>query len=353
MSGEPPVGGPVQCAVIGSPIAHSLSPVLHRAAYAWLGLDWSYTRHEVTPATLDAFLARCRGTWRGLSCTMPLKSAIVGLGATDATVDALGVANTVLFDGAVTDRAARRVRNTDVTGLRRAIESVTSPRHAGVAAASPPIGGPAGADTPVAALPSSPTGVAPERPSASWLAWSSIGGPVRVAVPVGAASPSPTGGAPERSSASSPAWLRTALVVGTGATATSAVYALAGLGLARVDVAGRNEGALAALAERAAAWGVAVVGHGLDEPWPAVDLAVSTVPTDIGAGLAPSLLGAAGVIFDVLYNPWPTPLLARAAVAGRPTVSGRDLLIHQAVGQIELMTGRTVPVEVLRVALGG
>ena len=106
-----------RCAVLGSPIAHSLSPVLHRAAYAEVGLDWSYDAVEVTEQGLPAFLDGLDAAWRGLSLTMPLKRAVVPL------LDELGpeaylagAANTVvLADG-------RRVgHNTDVTGAASAV----------------------------------------------------------------------------------------------------------------------------------------------------------------------------------------------------------------------------------------
>ena len=65
--------------VLGSPIAHSLSPALHRAAYAALKLDWSYESYEVDEWELPAFIAELDGSWAGLSLTMPLKSAVIAL----------------------------------------------------------------------------------------------------------------------------------------------------------------------------------------------------------------------------------------------------------------------------------
>jgi len=62
-------------AVLGSPIAHSLSPALHRAAYQVLGLDWSYEKFEVSEAGLSNFLDSLHGDCRGLSLTMPLKDS--------------------------------------------------------------------------------------------------------------------------------------------------------------------------------------------------------------------------------------------------------------------------------------
>ena len=69
--------------MLGSPIAHSLSPALHRAAYAYLGLDWDYGRHEVVADELASFVAGCGPEWRGLSLTMPLKEAALELGEVD------------------------------------------------------------------------------------------------------------------------------------------------------------------------------------------------------------------------------------------------------------------------------
>ncbi|MGC4152882.1 MAG: shikimate dehydrogenase [Propionicimonas sp.] len=68
----------MRAAVLGSPIEHSLSPALHNAGYAALGLtDWSYERHRVEEAELPGFLAGLAADWRGLSCTMPLKRAVL------------------------------------------------------------------------------------------------------------------------------------------------------------------------------------------------------------------------------------------------------------------------------------
>jgi len=57
------------------------------------------------------------------------------------------------------------------------------------------------------------------------------------------------------------------------------------------------------------------------------------------------------VVFDVIYDPWPTPLATAATRAGQVLVGGLDLLVHQAAGQVELMTGaRPAPLETMRAA---
>ncbi|MFF2270692.1 shikimate dehydrogenase [Agromyces sp. NPDC058136] len=104
-------------AVLGSPIAHSKSPALHRAAYARLGLDWEYTAVEMTGDRLPAFLEGLDASWRGLSLTMPLKQDVLPLlDEVDELAQLTGAANTVLFEG------GRRLGfNTDVGGIVRSL----------------------------------------------------------------------------------------------------------------------------------------------------------------------------------------------------------------------------------------
>lgn len=108
----------MRVAVLGSPVGHSLSPVLHTAAYAALGLDWwRYDAIECDEAALPGLLDRCGPEWAGLSLTMPLKRAVLPLlDRADPLVGEVGGANTVLF------AAAQRLGyNTDVPGMVRAL----------------------------------------------------------------------------------------------------------------------------------------------------------------------------------------------------------------------------------------
>jgi shikimate dehydrogenase len=121
----------MKAAVLGSPVAHSLSPVLHRAAYAALGLHgWTYTAIECDEARLPAVLAGLGGDWAGLSLTMPLKRAVLPLlDEIDPLAADVGGANTVvLADG------RRLGYNTDVGGMVAALAA------AGVTEVSPAAG---------------------------------------------------------------------------------------------------------------------------------------------------------------------------------------------------------------------
>jgi shikimate dehydrogenase len=254
----------VRAAVLGSPVGHSRSPRLHRAAYAALGLDWTYDAVEVDAAGLPAFLDGLGPDWAGLSLTMPLKQAVLPLLDTcSALARDVAAANTVVLrDG------RREGHNTDVGGILAALA------EAGVTAV--------------------------ER----------------------------------------------AVVLGGGATARSALAALARLGCAEPVVVVRSHPAeTLAAAERLGmrpqvrAWDPAVLDG--------CQLLVSTLP----AGAADRFAGSVRdlpALLDVVYDGWPTPL---AAACRGTVVSGAAMLLHQAVGQVQLMTGRTPPLEVLRAAL--
>lgn len=269
----------MRAAVLGSPVAHSLSPVLHAAGYAELGLtDWSYDRFELVAADLPGFVASLGADWRGLSLTMPLKAACLQV-ASDVTPLAglAGAGNTLVrLPG-----GGWRADNTDVGGL---VDALTP----------------------------------------AWL----------------------------------PGWTSVA-ILGAGATARSAVLALAELGVTEVRVYARNE----ARAGDLLAWaGKAAPGLGLSaapiEQWPvgAEPAVVSTLPGGAADGFAlPGPRG--GLLFDAVYAGWPTPLARTAAAAGMTVVGGLDLLVHQAARQFTLFTGLPAPVAAMfaagRAALGG
>src|ERR1700722_6448921 len=114
----------MKAAVLGKPVAHSLSPALHRAAYRELGLDdWSYDLVECDEAGLAGYLGSRGQEWAGLSLTMPLKRTVLPLlDHVDPMAAATGGANTVVFrpDG-------RYGYNTDVQGIVDALTEAGAP----------------------------------------------------------------------------------------------------------------------------------------------------------------------------------------------------------------------------------
>jgi shikimate dehydrogenase len=114
----------MRAAVLGSPITHSLSPVLHRAAYAALGLeDWTYSLVECDSDRLAGFVSGLDSSWAGLSLTMPLKRTVLGLlDHAEPVATATGGANTVVFRG-----DDRHGYNTDVRGIVDALAEAGVP----------------------------------------------------------------------------------------------------------------------------------------------------------------------------------------------------------------------------------
>ncbi|WP_101392270.1 shikimate dehydrogenase [Streptomyces sp. TLI_146] len=253
--------GARRAAVLGSPIAHSLSPVLHRAAYRELGLThWSYDRFEVDEDALPGFVDALDRSWAGLSLTMPLKRAIIplldGISDTAASVEAV---NTVVLTG----DGRRYGDNTDIPGMIAAL------RERGV-----------------------------ERvPSAA--------------------------------------------VLGAGATASSALAALARICTGEVTAYVRS----AARAEEMRGWGERLGVALRTADWAdaaeafEAPLVIATTPAGTTDTLATAVPDRPGTLFDVLYDPWPTALAAAWSARGGAVVGGLDLLVHQAVLQVEQMTG--------------
>jgi shikimate dehydrogenase len=118
----------LRAAVLGSPVSHSLSPLLHTTAYAALGLtDWTYTRREVAAEDLAGVVAGLDESWRGLSLTMPLKEVALEVASTvSGTAREAGAANTLVRR----DDGGWDGHNTDVAGISGALGAAVHDGHA-------------------------------------------------------------------------------------------------------------------------------------------------------------------------------------------------------------------------------
>lgn len=265
-------------AVVGSPIAHSLSPAMHRAAHRALGIDdATYDAFDVPAGHLATFLTDGPGAHLdAVSVTMPGKPEARALAAaTDRTAALLGIANTLVRRG----DGSWRAENHDVHGIRAALRA----RRAGA--------------------------------------------------PV-------TGG-----------------ILGSGATALSALLALAEAGAQEILISARRPEALAPhtrLAEtlevrlRAVPWERAAEVLHTDACVSALALAGSAA---LAAAWSGEELAVPGVFLEVLYAPDPPPLAALLGERGALLASGLEMLAHQADMQVRAMTGAAnAPVEVMLAA---
>lgn len=252
-----------QAAVLGSPIEHSLSPRLHRAAYSVLSLDWDYTAIECDEETFPGFFEERTQEWMGLSLTMPVKEIALTV-VSDVEPDALtvGSINTLYREGA-TPGARWLGANTDIQGMVQALHQV---------------------------------------------------GVVSV---------------------------RSAILLGAGATARSAMAALARLGAQEVRVHARRPQPRALMVDLGRDLDLVVRTSDLEPSDLDADLLVSTLPADAAAPWSEVTGNAHIGLLDASYHPWPSPL-ARGWQRHRPlapVANGRDMLLWQAVAQVALMTG--------------
>lgn len=141
-------------------------------------------------------------------------------------------------------------------------------------------------------------------------------------------------------------------ILGAGGTARAALGAAASLRAGEVTMYARREAAVAELAPVADRLGLSL-RHG---PWDSAaaaadaDLVVSTMPKGVCDPLARDWQGTAA-LFEVLYDPWPTPLASAAQTAGAVVVDGLALLLAQAVRQFEQFTGVVAPRDAMRATL--
>lgn len=109
----------IKAAVLGSPIAHSLSPMLHMTAYSTLGIEGEYTAIDVKSDQLRSFLLSLDSSWTGFSLTMPLKEEVLQLAdEVDHLAKSIQSANTLI-------RSAQgwRAITTDVKGFQGALHA--------------------------------------------------------------------------------------------------------------------------------------------------------------------------------------------------------------------------------------
>lgn len=263
-----------RAAVLGRPIEHSRSPLLHTAGYVALGLDhWDYGRFDCDAESLPQLMGSLDDSYRGVSVTMPAKFAALAF-AEESTERArvIGSANTL-----VRTDAGWRADNTDVDGIRGALSEL--------------------------------------------LDGQSLEG-------------------------------QRAVVVGAGGTARPAIRGLVDANIGHITVINRSDrsqelSGLVASSDTTVSF-TSIDGE-LDKETARAAVVISTVPSVAIAGIEKVL--AQAPVLDVIYDPWPTPLVTEARDNEVPAVGGQVMLACQAYGQFEQFTGLPAPRSAMRAAL--
>lgn len=255
----------IKAAVLGSPIEHSLSPLLHNRAYEILGIPASYHAIDLTPdSALDFFERALQEDWTGFSLTMPLKESIFDLVSDiEFLIEPIALrmrsANTLIKEG-----SRYSAFSTDRTGFQRLLAPISRERVA---------------------------------------------------------------------------------IIGGGGTARAALAAIDSEGV-EIDFLLRSPHR--ALTLSTIAVHSTVNFYTMDHSLDGYDLVISTVPTGASDAIAKNLNFKIPCLFEVLYKPFPTPLLAKARSLGVHTFDGMDLLVEQALDQIAAFADRSFDYDEMR-----
>jgi shikimate dehydrogenase len=250
-------------AVLGSPISHSKSPMLHQSAYRVLGLDCEYSAVEVPAARLRQFIETLDASWKGFSITMPLKEEAARFASQqDEVVTLTGVANTLNLE-----ESGWKAYNTDVFGIQQSLGSALTELGCNV------------------------------------------------------------------------------VVIGSGATATSALYAaILSNPSAKLTLLARDRSKAKAIRDQIRASGFRLrVGNfaNLNRTVSKADVVISTLPSGALDGYAAKLAKSKfysphGTLLDVAYDPWPSEVAKLWKRSELTAVSGLEMLMFQAIAQLRI-----------------
>lgn len=255
----------LRACIIGHPVAHSRSPLIHNHWLSVHGIAGEYVREDVSPAAIEAFLkAFPQSGYIGGNVTVPHKEvAFTAAAGRDAVAEALGAVNTLWHEHGKLFGA-----NTDVYGFLAHLDE-SAPR------------------------------------------WS------------------------ERT--------KTALVLGAGGSARAAIHGLRERSVGNIVVANRTHTRAEQLAAHFGKHVLPVAISDIPSRLAEADLLLNT--TTLGMRGAPPLeidlaaLKRGAIVYDFVYAPLETPLLAQARARGHPAVDGLGMLLHQAVPAFERWFG--------------
>lgn len=249
----------IRAGVLGSPIAHSLSPILHTTAYESLGIEGEYLAYEVSSGGLKGFLSGVGKDLDCLSLTMPLKEEAITF------ADHISEISQKISSGNTLYRKSDgwHLTSTDVEGFRYALATIGDVHRENI------------------------------------------------------------------------------LVIGAGATAR-AVVAACDKPATNLTIVNRSIAREPSIRKSAPTSRINFIDWESEIDLNGYDLVVNTTPGNTAAAFAQSLSSPRGVLFEVIYNPWPTDLLRSWKDCHGQYVDGLDLLVHQAISQIEIFSNQKI-----------
>ena len=247
----------IKAGVLGSPISHSLSPLLHTTAYRNLGVEGDYRAYEVASGGLAEFLQGHGKELTCLSLTMPLKEEALSI------ADHVSDISKQIASGNTLSKKEDgwHLTSTDVEGFTYALKAVADVHYEKV------------------------------------------------------------------------------LIIGAGATAR-AVAAACNVSSTSMSVVGRSEKRHESIRNSAPLAKIEFIDWEARPDLDVYDLVINTTPANTASSYISAVNSPKGVFFEVIYNPWPTDLLSKWQQSGATYLDGLDLLIHQAISQVQIFTGK-------------
>lgn len=245
--------------VLGSPISHTLSPLLHKAVYDFLGIDGTYSAFEVQSGQLQHFLENDGSALNNISLTMPLKEEALKIADSVSEIARQIQSGNTLFK----KNGLWSLTSTDVEGFTYALKSHNKDAKGNV------------------------------------------------------------------------------LIIGAGATARAVIAACDGVSRS-VSVINRNLDRETAIRNSAPHQVVDFISWESSIDFKKYDLVINTTPGNTASLFVDQITAVGSTFFEVLYNPWPTALLSKWRELGGYGIDGLDLLIQQAISQVEIFASCTV-----------
>ena len=249
----------ISAGVLGSPISHSLSPLLHNTIYDFLGIAASYRAYEVASGDLKHFLDDEGSSLNCLSLTMPLKEEALTIAGSVSDISRQIQSGNTLHKV----QGIWQLTSTDVEGFTHALNFNNRDAKGNV------------------------------------------------------------------------------LIIGAGATARAVIAACDGVS-EKITVVNRSLDRELAIRKSCPNSEVQFTSWESNIDFEDFDLVVNTSPGNTAAVFVDQVQSVTSTYFEVLYNPWPTQLLAQWRKIGGFGIDGLDLLIHQAISQASIFAGRPI-----------
>ena len=306
------------CGILGKPLDHTLSPVMHNAGFTASGLNFRYIPLEVSEEQLSDTIENLKERhFRGLNITIPYKSKVMQyLDSIDDLASKIGAVNTIVNNDGVLTVASMFINDEFDGTVTIGFKSSDLKNDLEFEIVEAMVSDIDGVDGAIEAL--KPTGIDVDDNS------------------------------------------KKVLILGAGGSARAVCFGLARLGLSLVITNRTNEGAEQLAKElKRNTEASAVLLDEINEIIDEINIIINCTPVGMkgmnnynnSSPISSELLRKNMIVFDIVYNPMETSLLRDAKEVGAKIIYGYEMLVRQGARSFELWTGKPAPMDVMREAV--